>query len=286
METVTDAHIHIMPLRMMKSEVRRTFTSAASYDEALYRRIMKPKELVDILEREGVLWVNIMSYQSKDVMGFGDEMVDFVGRYCRYDPDRLKAVISVDPRAEGDPVKKLEGFRSKYDSAWIKLHPVHQLFKPNAYRPEEGGTKALPAIYEYADSNRMPITIHTGSSIFPGARIKYGDPIYLDDVATDYPGMKIVMAHGGRPFWTDKAFFILRRHRNVYLDISGVPPKKLLEYFPRLPDVWEKVIFGSDWPTMGVRSIRQNAEDVISLGLPRAAVRGILRDNIRRLVSG
>ena len=74
---------------------------------------------------------------------------------------------------------------------------------------------------------------HTGTSIFPGARNKYGDPIYIDDVAVDFPKLKILLAHGGRPLWMDTAFFLMRRHPNVYLDISGIPPKTLLKYFPR-----------------------------------------------------
>ena len=73
---------------------------------------------------------------------------------------------------------------------------------------------------------------HTGTSIFPGARNTYGDPIYVDDVAVDFPKMKILLAHGGRPLWMHTAFFLLRRHANVFLDISGIPPKSLLNYFP------------------------------------------------------
>ncbi|MDG6904463.1 MAG: hypothetical protein JRN20_01610 [Nitrososphaerota archaeon] len=66
---------------------------------------------------------------------------------------------------------------------------------------------------------------HTGTSIFSRARIKYGDPIYLDDVAIDFPKTEDSMAHGVRPFWMGAASFILRRHRNVYFDIVGIPPR-------------------------------------------------------------
>ena len=55
--------------------------------------------------------------------------------------------------------------------------------------------------------------------------------MYLDDVAVDFPKMKILLAHGGRPLWMDTAFFLVRRHPNVYLDISGIPPKSLLAIF-------------------------------------------------------
>ena len=56
--------------------------------------------------------------------------------------------------------------------------------------------------------------------------------MYVDDIAVDFPKLKILLAHGGRPLWMNTAFFLVRRHRNVYLDISGIPPKTLLKYFP------------------------------------------------------
>jgi len=57
--------------------------------------------------------------------------------------------------------------------------------------------------------------------------------------------------HGGRPLWMDTAFFLLRRHPNVYLDISGIPPRTLLKYFPRLDEIASKTLFGTDWPGRG-----------------------------------
>jgi hypothetical protein len=75
------------------------------------------------------------------------------------------------------------------------------------------------------------------------------------------------MAHGGRPLWMDEAFFVLRRHRNVYLELSGIPPKKLLDYFPRLEDVRERVIWGTDWPSPGVKDMRLNLDQFLALPL-------------------
>jgi hypothetical protein len=108
---------------------------------------------------------------------------------------------------------------------------------------------------------------HTGTSIFPGARNKYGDPIYVDDVAVDFPKLKILLAHGGRPLWMQTAFFLIRRHANVYLDISGIPPKTLLKYFPRLEEIASKTLFGTDWPGPGVPDIKQNLDEFRALPL-------------------
>ena len=104
-----------------------------------------------------------------------------------------------------------------------------------------------------------------GRRFFPGARNKYGDPIYVDDVAVDFPKLKILLAHGGRPLWMDTAFFLIRRHPNVYLDISGIPPKTLLKYFPRLDEIAHKTLFGTDWPGPGVPDVKQNLEEFKAL---------------------
>ena len=140
---------------------------------------------------------------------------------------------------------------------------------------EKGYNEAL--ISDIAEQNGIPIMVHTGTSIFPGARNKYGDPIYVDDVAVDFPKLKILLAHGGRPLWMETAFFLVRRHSNVYLDISGIPPKTLLKYFPRLEEIADKTLFGTDWPGPGVPEIRQNLDDFRGLSISEHAKEQILR---------
>jgi predicted TIM-barrel fold metal-dependent hydrolase len=76
------------------------------------------------------------------------------------------------------------------------------------------------------------------------------------------------MAHGGRPIWMQTAFFLLRRHRNIHLDISGIPPKQLLTYFPRLEEIAQKTLFGTDWPSPGIPDIKQNLDQFQALDLP------------------
>jgi len=69
----------------------------------------------------------------------------------------------------------------------------------------------------------------------------------------------------------DTAFFLVRRHPNVFLDLSGIPPKTLLEYFPRLEEIASKSLFGTDWPGPGVPDIKQNLDDFRGLSLSEAA---------------
>jgi len=101
----------------------------------------------------------------------------------------------------------------------------------------------------------------------------------LDDVAVDFPDLVLIMAHGGRPLWMDEAFFILRRHRNVYLDVSGIPPLKLLEYFPRLAEIGERVLWGTDWPSPGVHEMKRNLDQFLSLDISKELQNRITREN-------
>ena len=72
------------------------------------------------------------------------------------------------------------------------------------------------------------------------------------------------------------AFFLIRRHANVYLDISGIPPKTLLKYFPRLEEIAEKTLFGTDWPGPGVPDIKKNLEEFCALALSQDVQQQIL----------
>ena len=72
------------------------------------------------------------------------------------------------------------------------------------------------------------------------------------------------------------AFFLIRRHSNVYLDISGIPPKSLLQYFPRLDEIVDKTLFGTDWPGPGVPEIKKNLDDFCALPLEKRLQQQIL----------
>ena len=123
---------------------------------------------------------------------------------------------------------------------------------------------------------------HTGTSLFPGTRIKYADPLLIDDVAEDFPDLKIVMSHGGRPFWYKEAEWMLARHKNVFIDISGIPPKQLPTVFPKLQKFPDRFLFGSDWPN--VQSIAKQVSMILELPFSETTIEGILYDNAVRLL--
>jgi uncharacterized protein len=179
-------------------------------------------------------------------------------------------------------MRDVERLASKWEMGGMKIHPPHQLFAANAY--VDGKMPALRAIYRTAERIGMPVTIHTGTSIFPGARSKFGDPMALDDVAQDFPDLTILMAHGGRPLWCDTAFYLLRRHPKMYLDISSIPPRRLLEWFPRLEEIAAKVVFGSDWPGPGIPGIREELDGIRGLPLKESTLEQILSRNAAKLL--
>jgi predicted TIM-barrel fold metal-dependent hydrolase len=105
----------------------------------------------------------------------------------------------------------------------------------------------------------------------------------VDDVAVDFPDLRVILAHGGRPLWMEQAFFLVRRFPNVFMDVSSIPPRAVPRYFPRLAEIADKVLYGSDWPSPGVRSMAGNARDFQDLPLPKEAIARIMETNARAL---
>jgi predicted TIM-barrel fold metal-dependent hydrolase len=222
-----------------------------------------PKSLLKYLDSVGVERAVLINYVAPEVMGLTAEVNEWVVNYCKENPRRLLSCGSVHPRHSANVQADMDQI-VRSGIRMIKVHPPHQLLFANDYL---NGVEELEVIYRTAEKHGIPVMVHTGTSIFPGARNRYGDPLYLDDVAVDFPNLKILMAHGGRPIWMQTAFFLLRRHRNLHLDISGIPPKLLLQYFPRLQEIAYKTLFGTDWPSPGVKDIKQNMDEFRALPL-------------------
>lgn len=240
-----------------------------------------PRAFLDHLDSVGVDRACLINYVAPEVMGFKEDVNTFVSEFAKEDRRRLIPFGSVHPKRTKNAKRDVERLASKFEMGGMKIHPPHQLFAANAYA--DGKLPALRTIYRTAERIGMPVTIHTGTSIFPGARSKYGDPIALDDIAQDFPDLTILMAHGGRPLWCDTAFYLLRRHRNVYLDISSIPPKRLLEWFPRIEEIAAKVLFGSDWPGPGIPGIREEIDGLRALPLSESTKERIFESNATKL---
>ena len=276
-----DVHIHLEPYRSMKPKVLEMIWQGIPQRERVMQLMDDPRAFLHHLDAVGVDRACLINYVAPDVMGFKEEVNSFVSTFSKEDRKRLIPFGSVHPKRTKNPKRDVERLASKFEMGGMKIHPPHQLFAANAY--VDGKLPALKTIYRTAEQIGMPVTIHTGTSVFPGARSKYGNPMALDDVAQDFPDLTILMAHGGRPLWCDTAFYLLRRHPNVHLDISSIPPKRLLEWFPRLEEIASKVLFGSDWPAPGIPGIREEIDGLRALPLSESTKDRILVANAAKI---
>ncbi len=277
---VTDLHIHIQPWRQLKPAVAEVMRRDKTHQwERLTALMDDPSALLELMDEAGLARVGLVNYPSPDVLGFDDSTNDFSLRYASAAPDRLLPYGGVHPRFTQDAVGDVDRL-VEAGIRLIKIHPPHQLFPANAHTM---GLEALGRIYGRCEERGVPVMIHTGTSIFPGARAKWGNPLEVDDVAVDFPRLTILLAHGGRPLWMAEAFFVLRRHPNVLLELSGIPPRRLLEYFPRLAELADKTVWGTDWPSPGVTDLGQNVRDFLRLPLSPEIQRQILSSNSERL---
>ena len=274
---VTDCHVHINPTWEMRTDALRLLSPA---DPTGSPYVEDPKAFLEYLDACGVERAVLVNYVAPYVIGYTEATNDFVSRYVRADPKRLIAAGGIRPD-HPDPAAEIEHLVFDLGIRAVKLHPPHQLFRPNAY--VDGERPELFALYEACQRHHLPVIFHTGTSVFPRARNRFSDPLFVEDVAIDFPELTIVLAHGGRPIWMEAATFLARRFPNVWLEVSGVPPSRLLDYFPQLPRITEKVLFGTDWPGPGVNDIAENVKAFRALPLPADAQRRILEENPLRV---
>ncbi len=278
---IIDAHTHIMPWDQIKPENLAAFRRTHKNYAQIVDVTSHPDKLVRYMDRLNVEKLVLINYPSPEVIGFTAAANDFSANFARTHPDRFIPFGGVHPKFCDDVAAEMDRIID-LGIQGIKIHPPHQYIYPNAYH-ESDAWSGLATIYEKCQAVGLPVMIHTGTSVFPAARNKYCDPIYTDDLIVDFPKLKIILAHGGRPLWMDTAFFLVRRHPNVYMDISSIPPQNLLNYFPRLESIADKVLFGSDWPGPGVRDIGANIQSFLELPLSEETRRKILRDTALKL---
>ncbi len=276
---VVDVHVHIQPWEQMRPEARAKIGTSPAEQAALAALMHRPDEILARMDRAGIERIVMINYVSPDLMGFTPSVNEFAAGIARHAPERLIPFGGVHPRYTADPGGEVERLHAM-GIRGLKIHPPHQVFAANAYLD---AVPALADVYGKAQELGMPVMIHTGTSVFPGARNRYADPLPADDVAVDFPDLTLILAHAGRPLFMETCFFLARRHPNVYLDVSGIPPKRLLHYLPRLPEIADKVLWGTDWPSPGVHDLGENIEHFLALGLPEQITRKILRDNAYKI---
>jgi predicted TIM-barrel fold metal-dependent hydrolase len=280
---IIDFHVHLSRAEHEQPWVLEWLRAAHGADlEGQLAEVLTPEGLRATLQRHGIDWAVGLAEVSPLTTGWASN--EFVAELCAAanalpdPPDgprgRLLPFASLNPYIVGDLPGELDRLVRDLGFRGLKVYPVYQYHYPNDPR--------LYPLYARAEALGLPVLVHTGSSVFKGARIKYGDPLLLDDVAIDFPDLTILMAHSGRPFWYAQAFWMAQRHANVYLELSGLPGKKLLEYFPRLEELAHKAVYGSDWP--GNPDFGRNIAAIEALPISPAARRAILHDNAARIL--
>jgi predicted TIM-barrel fold metal-dependent hydrolase len=169
-------------------------------------------------------------------------------QFAADNPDVAIPFCSIDPHRGEEGVREARQLVSQKFVRGLKLHPPVQQFSPD--------DRMVYPLYEVFAEARLPVVFHTGHSGIGtgmpgggGVRLKYGNPMPIDDVAVDFPDLPIIMAHPSFP-WQDEAISICLHKPNVYIDLSGWSPKyfspTLVQYAnSRLRS---KVLFGSDYP--------------------------------------
>lgn len=182
------------------------------------------------------------------------------------DPSRRIGFMSVNPRFPGY-LDEAERARSN-GLKGIKLGPNYQNFDPLSDGAKE--------IYRFAQRHSLPILFHQGASPRPSAPLRYAYPLVMDEIAIEFPDLRIVMAHLGHPF-TRETVVTVRKHPNVYADISAiyVRPWTLYEGLIMASEwgVMGKLLFGSDFPVTTPRtaidSLRSVNDILAGTRLPR-----------------
>lgn len=205
------------------------------------------------------------------------EMADLASEHS----DILIPFASIDPHKGKMGAREARQLIEEYGVKGFKFHPTYQGFYPNDRLAYE--------MYEVIADAGLPALFHTGQtgvgSGLPGGmgmRLKYSNPLFLDDVAVEFPGLKIIAAHPSFP-WQEEALAVATHKPNVWIDLSGWSPKYfppvLIKYMNSL--LQDKMLFGSDWPAI---LPDRWLNDFEKIDVKPHVRQKILKDNARKLL--
>jgi predicted TIM-barrel fold metal-dependent hydrolase len=238
-----DVHVHVprqpdLPPTRLSEATRRYFRAGPPPDVETMAAQYKGWDILGV----------IFSVDTETVSGERADSNDYVASIVQKHPGQFIGFASVDPWKGKMAIAELERAVKVLGLRGLKLHPNTQAFFPN-------DTRFYP-LYDAARGLGVPVLFHSGhagaGAGLPGGggiKLKYSNPIFIDDVAADFPDLTIIMAHPGWP-WQEEQIAVAIHKANVFVDLSGWAPR----YFPeslvreistRLQD---KVLFGSDYP--------------------------------------
>jgi predicted TIM-barrel fold metal-dependent hydrolase len=254
---LVDVHLHAARLPGLRLSWE---TWVQDYDRPEVRALygedgaVRPDAFDAHLADEGVDVAVLLAEYSPKVTGW--QTVEDLLPLAAHNPDRVRFAANVNPHLHF-PVADEVARQLELGAVALKVHPVHGGFAAN--------DRAMYPAYEVCRAAGVPVVVHCGTSTFPGALNQYADPILLDDVLRDFPGLDLVLAHGGRGWWYDAAAFLALTNARVWIELSGLPPSRLQTYYARhsWARLTRRMIFGTDWP--GIPGIARNARAVTAL---------------------
>src|SRR5271166_2998721 len=276
---VVDAHMHVPRLSTVSSSWMQW---AVDYGgDSGWRDAFDadgdpdPARLDALLDAEGVDAALLFAEYSPGATGI--QPVEDLLPITAHNPQRYRLVANVNPRLHNPPAAEPER-QLALGAVAVRVPPV-----PVAFRVDRDD---MYPVYDLCAERSVPVIVHTGPSIFPGSQADAGDPTLMDPIAAAYPGVPFVLAHGGRGHWYADAARMALTRDNVWIDLAGLPPKRLPDYYAGfdLPALAAKWIFGTDWP--GVPGVARNVRAVAALGLPDDTLAGVLAANARHIYPG
>jgi len=273
-----DAHQHPVRLPTVK---RAWLDWAERYGQPGWREAydnegaIVPQAFDDLMRAEGVDHALVICEYSPKATGMqpAEDLLPLV----RHSPARFSLIANVNPHLHY-PARDELARQLGLGAIALKVHPVHGGFSP--------ADPALYPAYQACAERGLPVVVHCGTSTFPGSSNELADPALLIPVLRDFPGLTVVLAHGGRGWWYDTAASLALLHENVWIELSGLPPHRLPDYYAHfdLRRLARKFIFGTDWP--GVPGIARNARALAALGLDEDVLDGVLAGNAMNVYPG
>jgi len=248
---LVDAHTHVARLPTLSADWQawvRTFGGGVPIDRLFgVDGAPVPAAIDEHFAAEGADHVLLFTEYSPKATGV--QPIEDVLPLVEHNPVRFRPVASINPHLHY-PVAAELARQAGLGAVACKIHPVHGGF--------DAADRMLYPAYSWASERHLPVIIHCGTSTFSGSTNAYGEPALLDPVLRDFPDLTIVLAHGGRGWWYDQAAFLCQMRPNVWLEVSGLPPQRLPDYYgSALPRLATRMIFGTDWP--GVPGVQRNA---------------------------
>jgi predicted TIM-barrel fold metal-dependent hydrolase len=210
---------------------------------------------------------------------------DYVADYVAAHPEKLVGFASVDP-ARSDALARLEHARRELGLRGLKVGPIYQRFDPTS-------VEAL-RLFRLAEALHMPVLIHQATTFVRDGPLEWARPFLLDAVARACPDLVLCAAHLGHP-WCEELMVTVRKHPNLYTDVSALHTRPVQLYFALQAAVeyrvTDRLLLGSDYPfatlAQTIESLRRVNDVVVGTGfppIPDEVVEGIIdRDSIAAL---